>query len=71
MSALPVATPFTMPVADPTVATEVADELQEPPDGLLARVVLPPTHIAAIPVMVEGLAFIVMVTVLWHPPGIM
>lgn len=51
MVAVPAATPPTMPDVIPTVAVPVAPLLHVPGEVVLERVVLPPTHNRAVPVI--------------------
>jgi hypothetical protein len=55
MVAVPVATPVTTPVLDATVATAVFELVQVPPVVVLARVVVDPTQVVAVPVIAFGL----------------
>jgi hypothetical protein len=64
MSAVPAATPITTPVPEPTVATPVLPLLQVPPLALLLNVVVLPMHTDAVPVIVAGTGFTVMIVVL-------
>jgi hypothetical protein len=57
--AVPFDTPLTMPVALPTDAMPVADELHVPPDGVLPKVVVAPIHTLRVPVIVDGVVFTV------------
>jgi len=51
MVAVPAETPVTMPVAEPTVATEGVLDVQVPPGVASARVVVPVTQTVKVPVM--------------------
>ncbi len=53
---VPADTPVTIPVADPTVATPVAELLHVPPVVALANVVVPLIHVEAVPVIAAGAA---------------
>jgi hypothetical protein len=55
MVAVPAATPVTMPVAEPTVATAVLLLLQVPPPDASASAVVAPAHAVNVPVMTETL----------------
>ena len=59
--------PFTMPDNDPTVAVNIAPEVQVPPVVVLLNVVDEPAQTVALPVMGDnnGLTVIVLETV--HP----
>jgi hypothetical protein len=52
--AVPAATPVTTPVDEFTEATDVLEELQDPPVVAFAKVVVWPTQTDAVPVMGEG-----------------
>jgi hypothetical protein len=70
MSALPVASPVTIPVvvvAVETVATETSVELQLRPAEADVSVAELPTHIMLTPVMVDGSALTVIASVRLHP----
>jgi len=54
MVAVPAATPHTVPVAEPAVATDVLLLLQVPPATASLRVVQEPAHMVSVPSMVEG-----------------
>ncbi len=66
MVAVPADTPDTTPPV-PAVAIEVLLLLQVPPDVVLARVVLRPVHMVAVPVIEAGSGFTVAVTVEKQP----
>ena len=51
ISVVPAATPTTVPVADPTNATDRFEEVQVPPGVGLLSVVLEPSHITVAPVI--------------------
>jgi hypothetical protein len=73
MVAVPAATPVITPVEAFTVATPTALLDQLPPVTVDAKVVVPATQIACVPLMVPALAGAVTVTVLVvvagaHPP---
>ena len=68
MTADPVAIPFTMPVALPTVAFAVALLNQVPPPVEFARFVVPPTHNVPSPVFVATEGVTVSTEVATHPP---
>ena len=55
MVAFPGATPVTMPVVEPTDATDVALLLQVPPAILLLKLMVAPTHTVEAPLMVPAL----------------
>jgi len=52
ITAVPAATPVTIPEDAPIVATEVDPLIQEPPEVVLVHVCEEPTHIGVVPVMV-------------------
>lgn len=54
MVALPELTPDTIPVAEPTVATDVLPLLHVPPLTALPSVELPPMHTLDVPVIVPA-----------------
>ena len=62
-SAVPLATPLTIPVVLPTEATPTVDELHVPAVGVLPRVVVAPTHTLLVPVIIVGVAFTVITRV--------
>ena len=62
MVAEPVATPVTTPPL--TVAVPAAEVVHEPLPDASANVVTEPTHAEAVPVMADGLAFMVMLRVI-------
>ncbi len=53
--AVPADTPVTIPVAEPTVATDVAEEAHVPPEAVLVSVVLAEGHTVAVPDIVPAL----------------
>jgi hypothetical protein len=59
---MPYATPVTVPVAEPTVATPVLLLNHVPPDVVLASVDVDPSHALNVPVIAAGLAFTVIVS---------
>ena len=54
MVVFPAATPDTIPVLIPTVATERVLLLQAPPDTLSLRLMVDPTHTELAPLIVPG-----------------
>src|ERR1043165_9782443 len=66
---VPVATPVTMPVEEPTVATAVFAELQTPPGATLLNVVALPGQTVAVPVIAPalGMGLTVALLVALHP----
>jgi len=64
---VPAVTPVTIPVVPPTVAFAVTLLLHVPGVPALLNVVVPPMHIASLPVFAERAAFTVTVVVLAHP----
>lgn len=68
--ALPELTPDTIPVAEPTVATDVLLLLHVPPLTALPSVELPPTHTLDVPVIVpaDGALFTVTTAVAEQSP---
>src|ERR1043165_5726673 len=66
MVALPANTPPTTPVDEPTVAVAISLLLQVPPVVVLLRVVTPPSHTLAVPV-VAAIGFTVTIVVTLHP----
>lgn len=66
ITAVPTLTPDTTPVAAPTVAIDVAPELQLPAPGALS-VVLDPTHTALAP-LITGTGLTLSTRVAWQPP---
>ncbi len=67
MLAVPVATPVTIPVADPTVALVVVLLAQVPPPEVLMMVVVPPAQMLLLPEFAGSAAFTVTVMYLAHP----
>ena len=63
METVPVATPVTIPEAEPTVAIAVLPLTHVPPDAELLKVVLVPTHTFNPPDVVPGSGFIFTVLV--------
>jgi hypothetical protein len=59
MVAKPLATPVTIPDAEPTVATEPLLVVHTPPVALLLKVVVPPAVTVAVPVLAESPVFTV------------
>ena len=55
MVEFPAATPVTMPVAAPTVATDVVLLLQVPPAILLLKLMVAPAHTVEAPLIVPAL----------------
>ena len=68
MLVVPAATPDTMPVVEPIVATPVALLLHVPPAVLLASVIVRPTQTLVAPVIAES-AFTVIVFTALQLPG--
>lgn len=69
---VPGVTPVTMPDAEPTVACPTLPLVHVPPVEALANVAVVnpvPPHIAAAPVIAEGLGFTVHTAVTWQPLG--
>lgn len=64
---VPAVMPVTMPVAEPTVATAVLLLSHVPPAVALDNVVVPPMHMAILPVIGAGSAFIVSSTLVEQP----
>ncbi len=64
---VPAATPETMPVEEPTVATLVAELAHVPPVGVLDSVVVAPTQTVAVPAIAEGSALTVTKAEVWQP----
>jgi len=64
---VPDATPVTLPVAEPTIATPVLLLNHVPPDVVFASVDIDPSHTLNVPVIAAGLAFTVIVSFLEHP----
>ncbi|GAB2459534.1 hypothetical protein GCM10011375_09410 [Hymenobacter qilianensis] len=62
MMAEPTLTPVTIPDAASTVATAVFELLHPPPVVAVLRVVVPPTHAAAVPVIEATVGAALMVT---------
>lgn len=67
MVAVPAATPVTRPEAE-TVATLVLEEVQVPPVVALFKVVVPPAHTVAVPVIGGTTGAAVTVTVVLLDP---
>jgi hypothetical protein len=67
MVAVPEATPPTIPVPDPTVATDVLLLIQVPPDETSLNDIFDPTHTAVGPVMADGIGFTVTMAVVLQP----
>jgi len=63
ITAVPVPAPVTVPVEDPTVATDGLPLVHAPPDTEFVRVVLLPTHTVATPPIDAGMAFTVKLVV--------
>ncbi len=63
MSAVPTATPVTIPEDEPIVATEVLPLVQLPPDAVSFNVVVVPTQAVGVPVIAPGDRFTVIVFV--------
>ena len=61
---MPPATPVTIPVAEPIVATDVVPDTHTPPVTVLARVVLEPAQTEAVPVIVPAYGRLLTVTIL-------
>ena len=59
---MPIATPLTRPVDEPTVATEVLPDDQVPPDAVDDNDVLLPRHTPSAPEMVPAVGVAVTVT---------
>ena len=51
---VPAATPVTIPVVDPTVATDVAELAQVPPAVPSVSVIVAPTHTVPLPDIAAG-----------------
>ena len=69
MTAVPLASPLTIPDTAPTVAIEELLLLHSPPGGVSPRIVVPPVHMDGTPVM--GAAALTVTTVVAaHPPGV-
>ena len=66
MFADPAATPVTIPVADPMVATSELLLIQDPPVVVDDNVELAPIHTVLIPVIVAGEGFTTTVSVFWQ-----
>src|SRR5579872_3029083 len=66
MPAVPTLRPFTMPVADPTVA-ELPLAVHRPPDGRSVSVVVEPTHTCSEPDITPGTGFTVNIAVVVQP----
>lgn len=60
--------PVTSPEEDPIVATEGVPLSHDPPPGSV-NVVVAPGQMAAVPVIVPGSGFTVIVCVTWQPPA--
>lgn len=68
MSAVPAATPVTMPVPDPTVAVAVLPLVHVPPDGEELNVVVAPSHTVAVPVIAPAALLTVTACAAKQPP---
>jgi hypothetical protein len=69
--AVPAATPVTIPLNEPTVATEVEPEDHEPPVTVLLNVMLFPVHTLPTPEMAVGAELTVITAVVIQPvPGV-
>jgi hypothetical protein len=66
---VPVATPLTIPVVEPTVALERSLLLHVPPPVASASVVVEPTHTVEAPVTTAGDAFTLTTVVVKQPAG--
>jgi hypothetical protein len=69
MVAVPIDMPVTIPVANPTSATEGLLLLQVPPPVASLKVMLPPRHTVALPVTGEGNGSTIMDNVVKQPVG--
>ena len=69
MLGMPVATPVTTPVPEPTVAKAGLLLLHTPPAGVLLRLTEDVVHTLVVPVIAEGVALIVAVIVVKQPDG--
>jgi len=73
MVEVPAEIPVTVPFDDPTVATVVAELVQEPPVVVLVHVWDEPIHIGVVPVMVCAVGAVIVtvfVAVFTHPPTV-
>jgi hypothetical protein len=68
ITAVPVLTPFTTPVEEPTVAIPVPPLVQVPPVGEELRVVVEPVQTEAVPVIADGCVLTVTAWVAKQPP---
>jgi len=66
---VPVATPVTVPVAEPIFATAVVPLVQVPDEVASVKVVVPVPHTLGVPPIAAGFAFTVTWAVLLHPVG--
>ena len=58
---MPAATPVTLPLADPTVATAGADDVHVPPAIVFVNVVDDPVQVLNVPAIADGVVFTVKV----------
>jgi hypothetical protein len=66
----PGATPVTIPLTKPTVATEGLALVHVPPGVASFNVVVEPTHVCVVPVMAAGMGFTVKVVAVVHPVSV-
>src|ERR1700752_3196741 len=67
MTVVPATNPVTIPVAEPTLPAVGLLLLHVPPVVASVRVVLPPTHTLAVPLITPGNAFTVTTVVILQP----
>ena len=67
--AVPTPAPFTIPVLDPTVATNELLLLQVPPGVASVKTDEVPVQMPVLPVMPAGRSFTVTIVVVKHPVG--
>ena len=60
---VPSETPFTVPFAEPIVATAVVDDVHVPPVTEFESVVVDPAHVESVPAIADGAGFTVNVAV--------
>ncbi len=67
---VPIVAPVTMPLAEPTVATAVSDDVQVPPVIAFASVVVEPIQVVSVPEIEDGAALTVNTEVILQPVAV-